>query len=513
MFRVRTRASSFVALGAFVLATPTATAQLQADPLVELTAADGAAGANFGQALDLDGERLAVGAPEAGGVVARSGAVYVFVRTTTGWSQEAKLVAPDGTSGARFGSALDLDGARLVIGAPDDGSAAAGAGSAYVFARAGSAWTLEVKLVAREALPHAAFGFDVALQADRLAVSALRGGAESGEIELFTRAASAWTPSARLVPSDAAVGDEFGCSVALRDDVLVAGARSDDDRGAETGSAYVFRDVGGAWVQEAKLYDPSVVPVRHFGQDVAFDGRRLVAGCDACIATYRHDAGGWRLEALVGDGPLPYATGGFRVDGDVLAIGAWMESGTGRVHVYGFDGSAWSETLVLAAPDAAPGDVFGMAFGLAARTLVVAARDDDEVGLDAGAAWSFDLWGTRAYGRAASGAHQAALAAVSPPIAGDVLRFVASGFTGARPCYLFAGRAAVEVPFGSGTLLVAPERRALLGTVPLVGGAGVLDVVLAAPPGATFFVQGLQRDGRIPGGVVVTNGVEVRVRL
>lgn len=504
---------SFVALGAFVLATPRASAQLQAEPLVKLVAADGGAGQNFAQSLDLSGDRFAVGAPEADGVVARAGAVYVFVRTSAGWTQEAKLVAPDGATGARFGNGIDLDGDTLVVGAPDDGSAVFGAGAAYVFVRTGSTWALQQKLVASDPSSQAYFGSGLALQEDRLVVGAPWGGAGTGAAYVFTRTGNAWWPSARLVASDAAHDDNFACSVALHDDVLVCGARFDDDRGAETGSAYVFRDVGGAWVQEAKLHDPSPVPVFHFGTGVAFDGRRLVAGCDACIATYRDDASGWRLEAVVGAAPLPYATGGFRLDGDVLVVGAWMESGTGRVHVYVFDGLAWIETLALAAPDGAPGDAFGMGFGLSGRTLVIGARDDDDLGLDSGAVWTFDLWGTRVFGRVASGPNLAALAASNPPITGDVLRFVVSGCASPRPCFLFAGRSGVEVPFAGGTLLVAPERRALLGIVPVVGGVGTLDVVLATPPGASFVVQGLQRDGRLPDGVALTNGVELRVRL
>ena len=79
---------------------------------------------------------------------------------------------------------------------------------------------------------------------------------------MFTRdtagdLASGWTQVAKLTASDGAASDYFGSSVSIDGDTMVVGA-TDDDKGSNSGSAYVFtRDTAGdlasGWTQVAKL--------------------------------------------------------------------------------------------------------------------------------------------------------------------------------------------------------------------------------------------------------------------
>jgi len=62
-----------------------------------------------------------------------------------------------------------------------------------------------------------------------------------------------WIEEPKLTASDAAVGDTFGNSVSISGDVAIVGASGDGDNGSFSGSAYVFRLVGGSWIEEAKL--------------------------------------------------------------------------------------------------------------------------------------------------------------------------------------------------------------------------------------------------------------------
>ena len=67
----------------------------------------------------------------------------------------------------------------------------------------------------------------------------------SGSAYVFTRdtagdLASGWTKVAKLTAGDGAASDYFGWSVSIDGDTMVIGANGDDDKGSNSGSAYVF---------------------------------------------------------------------------------------------------------------------------------------------------------------------------------------------------------------------------------------------------------------------------------
>ena len=80
---------------------------------------------------------------------------------------------------------------------------------------------------------------------------------------MFTRdtagdLASGWTQVAKLTADDGAASDEFGISVSIDGDTVVVGAHADDDKGSQSGSAYVFTrdaasDLASGWTHVAKL--------------------------------------------------------------------------------------------------------------------------------------------------------------------------------------------------------------------------------------------------------------------
>jgi hypothetical protein len=176
----------------------------------------------------------------------------VFVRSGSSWSQEAKLEASDGAGGDLFGFSVSLsaDGSRALIGAPrGDTPRGVDAGSAYVFVRSDSSWSEEAKLEASDGAEGGLFGFSVSLSGDgsRALIGAYGddtpGGADAGSAYVFVRSGSTWSQQAKLEASDGAEGDWFGWSVSLSGDGnwAVIGAYLDDTpRGTDAGSAYVF---------------------------------------------------------------------------------------------------------------------------------------------------------------------------------------------------------------------------------------------------------------------------------
>ncbi|WP_417916147.1 FG-GAP repeat protein, partial [Candidatus Electronema sp. JC] len=132
-------------------------------------------------------------------------------------------------------------------------------------------------------------------------------GADSGSAYVLT-----WTGIVKLLASDGASGDGFGSSVALAGDTAVIGAYGDDDTGIDSGSVYVFgRAADGTWSQQAKLTAADGAANDNFGYSVAVDGDTAVIG-----AMYDDDKGTNSGSAYVFTAAVP--TGVNDIDDDLV---------------------------------------------------------------------------------------------------------------------------------------------------------------------------------------------------
>ena len=213
-----------------------------------LEASDGAADDAFGASVALAGDTAIVGAFQhdtAGGL--NAGAAYVFVRSGATWTEQAKLEASDGTAYASFGVSVAVTGDTLLVGARDgDAARAARAGAAYVFVRSGTSWTEQARIRPADGATGDFFGSAVSVQGDVALVGAPRHstsrGGNVGSAYLITRRGTSWGEQSRIDASDGAAVDLLGTAVALDGDTALVGAPLDDTApGRDVGSAYVFR--------------------------------------------------------------------------------------------------------------------------------------------------------------------------------------------------------------------------------------------------------------------------------
>lgn len=277
-----------------------------------LKASNTEAGDLFGVriALSSSGDTLAVGAvnedsasPGINGNQAdnsemNSGAVYVFTRTGTTWSQQAYVKPAVVDPGDAFGSevALSADGSTLAVAAVYEGGATTGiggdaannsaplAGAAYVFTRSGTLWSQQAYIKASNTEAGDIFGSGLALSRDgaTLAVAArdedsastgINGdqgndlASNAGAAYVYARAGTTWMQQAYLKASNTAAGDDFGDSLTISGDgstVIVGAVLEDsssrgvdgnqaDNASADAGAAYVFRRAGVVWTQTAYL--------------------------------------------------------------------------------------------------------------------------------------------------------------------------------------------------------------------------------------------------------------------
>ncbi|MBK8171863.1 MAG: integrin [Sandaracinaceae bacterium] len=261
-------------------------------------------------AVSADGDTVAVGteyessnATGVGGIQSDNtslgaGAVYVFARVGTAWSQEAYVKASNTDANDGFGTSVSLsgDGNLLAVGAPGEDGAGTGlggtdsddsftgAGAAYLFERVAHSWTQTAYVKASNTSSVDAFGSSIAIASDghTLVVGAqtedgasqgingnqsVRGAFYSGAAYIFAQSGSTWVQQAYVKASNAEGMDLFGKAVSISADgstVLVSTSREgssavgingdeSDNSAVQSGAVYLLQRVGSAWTQEAYL--------------------------------------------------------------------------------------------------------------------------------------------------------------------------------------------------------------------------------------------------------------------
>ena len=286
----------------------------------------------FGSALALDGDRLVVGRPATVSGFpmppSEGGAVHLFTpRAGGGWS-ETGVVRPDaGEVGDAFGGALAVDGDWMVVGAPQ---AEGARGAVHLFRRAGDGWA-ETARIQPDGLPAGSrFGAAVLLQGDLL-VAAAPGGEATGQVRIFRRDGDTWTEQARLTGQGATAADHFGLSLLLAEDRLLVGAPGPTVPGGpgfqpRPGRVFLFGREGNGWAARGVLGagDPDS---RGFGAAMAYQG------------------------------------------GDLLVGSSLSGGGRGEVRVFRLEGAGWQPAGAV--QGRTPGSLFGHALGRAGEDLVV----------------------------------------------------------------------------------------------------------------------------------------------
>jgi len=332
---------------------------------VKLTASDPIINQNFGKAVGISGAgtRIIVGAFGDDIQGHRSGAAYIFDFDGVSWTEKEKFFGYDGGPGDKFGSSAAISGTGkfAIVGARFEDDAGTNSGSAYMFEESNASWSAQ-KITASDAEPHAFFGFHGALSDNgkRVIVGARADddkGTDSGSAYIFDYDGANWTETAKLTASDAATGDRFGRSVSMSHpgNRVIVGALYDDHIGADAGSAYIFDYDGTTWTETVKLTASDAAGGELFGQGVSISG----AGDRVSVGARTDDDGG---------------------------------SDSGSAYIFDFDGVNWTEIAKLTASDAASGDQFGWYVSLSdTGRVVVGAPFNDDGESDSGSAYIYDI--------------------------------------------------------------------------------------------------------------------------
>lgn len=364
----------------------------------KLTASDGAANDFFGLSVAVSGNTAVVGSyrSDVAGMVDR-GAAYVFVRPASGWSgaltETAKLTASDGASADWFGYSVSIDGDTIAVGAPQ----AAGRGAVYVFKQPASGWTGTLTETAKFTISDSdsfqQLGQSVAISGDALVSAApeadVADNTSQGAAYVFVRPAGGWssgTESAKLLASDGVAGDSLGYaagdhSVAISDDTVVVG---NGFKNNFQGAGYVWVRPPSGWsgtlLSNAKLVASDGEPNDNLGFGVAVDHATIVVGAGrngggGGAYVYERPLSGWSGE--LSETAKLTASGDVNDDffGRAVGIsgGTVFVGGPFAAAVYVEPASGWitaAETQALAAPLELPFGGFADFLGIASGTFI-----------------------------------------------------------------------------------------------------------------------------------------------
>jgi hypothetical protein len=335
----------------------------------KLTASDGAAGDCFGFSVSItcacattgagSGDMAIVGAERDDDKGYWSGSAYVFRRDGTAWVEQQKLTASDGAAKDRFGHSVSISGDYVIVGANGDGDKGTSSGSAYIFRWDRTGWSQQAKLLAADGAAGDQFGESVSISGDKAIVGASYGYGNipnSGSAYIFKRDGTGWVQQQKLTASDGAAEDYFGCSVSISGDKTIVGARGDDDKGNDSGSAYIFRWDGTAWVQQQKLIASDGAAGDQFGESVSISGDYAIVG-----AAYDDDKG----------------------------------DRSGSAYIFKRDGMSWGQQAKMLAPDGDVWDSFGNSVSISGDFAIVGAYGNNDKGDDSGSAYIFIPTGDR----------------------------------------------------------------------------------------------------------------------
>lgn len=347
------------------------------------TVSDSALDDHLGLAVARSGDTVAASALNDDDLGANSGSVYVFREQSGSLVQIAKMHASDGAGGHRFGQAIALDGDTLVVGAPYvPGPTFSQNGAVYVFVRNGTTWTEQAKLVPTSAGPWSVFGFTVAVDGDTVVAGSPVGG--GGLAFVFVRNGSTWTQEAELVPAaPLTFNDRFGSAVAVEGDTAVVGAEFENcglgvDPPPPCGAAHVFQRTGTTWTEQVELTEPGTGQGSSMGRRADISSGRIVVTVGGAANVYAETGGVWTVEArLHGGGAEPSVS----MDGDLLALGAPFSPAApfpqncGAVNVFRRVHTTWSFVGKLRPANISSLERFGTAVDVELGAVVIGAPE------------------------------------------------------------------------------------------------------------------------------------------
>jgi hypothetical protein len=226
----------------------------------------------FGSSVCLSGNTILIGAMYDDVYGYNTGAVYVFTKSnSSNWTLQQKLLASDGDANDGFGYSISLYNNTTLIGALQQGG---GLGAVYVFTRSDTIWTQCQKLIPSDGGQYGSFGHSISLTDIDAIIGAPSDGNHRGSVYVFKHTGMNWTEQQKIIASDGESDDLFGWSLSHNDKVLVVGMMDNNNPGA----VYIFNRNNTTWVEQTKIIAPDGIHGWGFGNAVSMNFSRILIG-------------------------------------------------------------------------------------------------------------------------------------------------------------------------------------------------------------------------------------------
>ncbi len=282
---------------------------------------------------------------------------YGKVNRISGTQQGGKLVGTPWQASATYisqnsnGVSISGNGNTVVMGGTRDGD---GIGAVVVFVRSGTTWSQQAKLIGTGNIGGLVYqGFSTALSLDgnKLFVGGPYDNNNAGTVWEFTRSGTSWTQTSKITATGGVVvspnGRNLGFSMVL----------SSDGTTLAVGGSYnvwIFINSGGTWIQQGVVNDGSTTAALQFGKSCAIssDGNTLAVGVYTSnkVLVYTRSGSNWSLQAsLTGSGGVGTSQSqgyscSLSADGNTVIIGGFSDnSAAGAVWTFTRSGTTWTQ--------------------------------------------------------------------------------------------------------------------------------------------------------------------------
>lgn len=302
-----------------------------------------------------------------------------------------KIPSPDSLAGNYFGSSVDIDQETIVIGSSGVSSCGPNSGAAYVYERQdNNTWKLAATLQPKDCQPEHFFGKTVAIQNNRILVSAFRASfnqRDSNGVYIFEKEDGQWVEKKRLIDPDKGEYGAFGSSIALSDRrILVTAAGNNPSLSSARGAGYVYElDESKGWVLASTLTSDAPRFNGVFGTSCDIQGNRIVIASSASspggtgratIFDFTEEKGSW--EAVGSISSIASFFMPLDLDGDRILVGESKagKSESGRARLFELQESKWVETTVFQPQIPYAFGAFGSLVALKKDTVLIVGFDE-----------------------------------------------------------------------------------------------------------------------------------------
>ncbi len=200
--------------------------------------------------------------------------IHIFRKVDNNWIEEFSIL-PEAVGGDLY-----INNSMFIYGVSGYNIGEySNVGAIQIYTWNGITWQEDTLISSPELANELRFGRCIRYSNNQLFISSTNENNDSGAIYVYNKIDGVWVYNQKIIPSDVALGDQFGRDIEVNDNYLITNSWKDDDAGPSTGGVYMFQknDVG-MWVEVRKIVSSDAEAIDLFGSNFAFNSNHIVVG-------------------------------------------------------------------------------------------------------------------------------------------------------------------------------------------------------------------------------------------